>query len=217
MKIKYPRSWHLPYSEKSSDDDRKHTNDMHFDGKQVVVTIKMDGENTTIYNDHIHARSINSLVDSEDRRWIDNFRKLKIKDNIPNSFRICGENLFYKHTCYYTNLESMFYAFSIWDDNKCLSWEETKIWCDLLEIKMVPVLYEGIYDKKIIIDLFNKYLDQDAEGFVIRTSDEFNINEFNSSLSKYVRKTFSIPDRHWKYSKKIMNKLKNNQDVWLTF
>ena len=143
MKTKYPRSWHLNYSQKSSSDDRRHQDDSHFEGVDVVVTIKMDGENTTIYNDHSHARSIDSKLDTEDRRWIDALRKSKIEGNIPNSFRICGENMFYKHTCHYQDLESMFYVFSIWDNDTCLSWNETEIWCGLLELKMVPVIYEG--------------------------------------------------------------------------
>ena len=262
MRYKYPRTYHTPDSEKSSDDDKRHKTDDHFINQDVVVTIKMDGENCldgstiintidgdmtikyivdnkvktkvlsyniekgieeyrniigykchdneeewyeiedeygniirltsnhyvflpiigsyrkasllneddsillynkiskiervskiendskkydiqvdfnenffgnnilvhncTIYNDYIHARSLDSRIDSEDRRWVDAFRKSKIEGNIPDSYRICGENLFFRHTCSYDNLESMFYAFSIWDDDRCLSWDETQ-------------------------------------------------------------------------------------------
>jgi len=49
MKIKYPRSWHLHYSEKSTSDDKKHSSDDHFLGKEVIASLKLDGENTTIY------------------------------------------------------------------------------------------------------------------------------------------------------------------------
>jgi hypothetical protein len=213
---KYPRTYHLFYSENGTSDDKKCLNDNHFVGKEVVVTIKMDGENTTIYNKSIHARSLNSLVDSEDRRWIDALRKSKIENNIIDSFRICGENLFYKHTCYYDDLESMFYVFSIWNGDKCLSWDDTKIWCGLLELETVPVIYEGIYNKNIILNEFNKYIknNKDVEGFAVRISDEFYLSEFETSLNKYVRNTFVIPDQHWKYSKKTMNKLKSGQSPW---
>lgn len=215
-RIKYPRSWHLPYSEKSSDDDKRHSDDNHFIGKQVVVTIKMDGENTTIYNDYIHARSLDSRVDSEDRRWVDALRKSKIENNIPESFRICGENLFYKHTCEYDDLESMFYVFSIWDNDRCLSWEETKDWCGMLGLKTVPVIYEGIYDRNEIIKNFNEYIknNKSVEGFVVRIEDEFDIKDFEKSLSKYVKNTFVIPDQHWRYSQKIPNKLKSGENPW---
>jgi hypothetical protein len=213
---KYPRSWHLPYSEKPTNDDKKKEIDNHFYGKEVVVTIKMDGENTTIYNDFIHARSLNSLIDSEDRRWIDALRVSKIENNIPDSYRICGENLFYKHTCYYNNLKSMFYVFSIWDNNTCLSWDDTEFWCDILELEKVPILYKGIYDKDIIMGLFDKYITENGnvEGFVIRIKDKFDIKDFEISLNKYVRKTFVIPNAHWKYSKKTLNKLEGGENPW---
>lgn len=216
---KYPRSWHLPYSEKSTSDDKKHADDSHFLGKEVVVTIKMDGENTTIYNDHIHARSLNSIIDSEDRRWVDNLRKSKVEGNIPETYRICGENLFYKHTCYYNDLESMFYVFSIWDNETCLSWDDTKLWCGLLGLEIVPTIYEGVYDKNLINKEFNKYINssKNTEGFVVRLSDQFNLNDFNHSLNKFVRKSFEIPDQHWRYSQKTMNKLIGDKNPWSIF
>ncbi len=212
---KYPRSYHLHFSEKSSADDKRHADDKHFHGKNVVVTIKMDGENTTIYNDHIHARSIDSKIDSEDRRWVDALRVSKIEGNIPDNFRICGENLFYQHTCKYNDLESMFYVFSIWEGGKCLSWEETKIWCGLLGLVTVPVIYEGVYDREKIMDNFKKYqLDNNTEGFVVRLTEEFNLDNFGNSLSKYVKKGFVIPNAHWKYSQKTINKLKSGKNPW---
>ena len=215
-KKKYPRSHHLHYSQKSSSDDKIQANDNHFIGKNVVVSIKMDGENTTIYNDYIHARSLNSNIDSEDRRWIDALRKSKIENNIPDSYRICGENLFYKHAIYYDDLKSMFYVFSIWDNDVCLSWEETKLWCVLLDLCYVPIIYEGEYNREIIINEFNNYvkIHNNTEGFVVRLADEFNINNFEKSLNKYVRDTFKIPNNHWKYSKKTLNKLLNGKNPW---
>lgn len=60
MKVKYPRTYHLPYSPSKTDDDKTLSSDAHFaDMEEVVVTIKMDGENCTVYNDgSIHARSL---------------------------------------------------------------------------------------------------------------------------------------------------------------
>lgn len=217
MRVKYPRSFHLSYSQKLASDDKKNINEDHFIDEEVIVTIKMDGENTTIYNDYIHARSLDSNVDTEDRRWIDAMRKSRIESNIPDSFRICGENMFYKHTCEYNNLDDMFYVFAIFDNDNCLSWDETKIWCDLLGLKTVPVIYEGVYDKKIILAEFNKYIQSstdDVEGFVVRLSNEFDINSFEYSLNKYVRSTFVLPPEHWRHSKKTINKLNKNINPW---
>lgn len=174
--------------------------------------------NCTIYSDYIHARSLDSRIDSEDRRWIDAFRKSKIEGNIPDSYRICGENLFYRHTCVYDSLESMFYAFSIWDADRCLSWDETQMWCNLLGIKIVPVIYEGVYDRKFIMDKFNEYCrsNPNTEGFVVRLSDEFSSDDFETSVSKFVKKSFVIPDQHWRYAVKTLNKLKGGVNPWNT-
>ena len=216
MKTKYPHSWHLPYSEKPTKGDTKHDRDDHFTNKQVVVSIKMDGENTTIYNDSIHARSLDSKVDSEDRRWIDTLRKSKVEGNIPDDYRICGENLFYRHTCIYDDLDSMFYVFSIWDGDKCLSWDETKMWCGILGLNHVPIIYEGIYDIDIIGEKYKEYVknNKSVEGYVVRIIDEFNISNFSNSLSKFVAKSFIIPSNHWRHSAKTLNKLKDNINPW---
>ena len=57
--VKYPRTYHLPWSRPTSD-DKKLVDDSQFYGKHLVVTLKMDGENTSMYEDKIHARSIDS-------------------------------------------------------------------------------------------------------------------------------------------------------------
>lgn len=60
-KIKYPRTYHLPFSEGFTSDDKVLENDDIFHNKEVVVTVKMDGENTTIYpTGEYHARSLDS-------------------------------------------------------------------------------------------------------------------------------------------------------------
>ena len=42
--MKYPRSFHLPWSRGYTDDDKVARNVNHFIGKEVVVTEKLDGE-----------------------------------------------------------------------------------------------------------------------------------------------------------------------------
>ena len=59
-RVKYPRTFHLPYSPQRGEGDKVLPSDDIFRGKPVVVTEKMDGENTTLYADYLHARSIDS-------------------------------------------------------------------------------------------------------------------------------------------------------------
>lgn len=58
--IKYNRTYHLPYSETITEDDKRLKTDIHFiEMDSVVCTIKMDEENSSIYPDgYIHARSL---------------------------------------------------------------------------------------------------------------------------------------------------------------
>lgn len=218
---KYPKTWHLPFSEKSFSDDKRHVDDNHFQGKHVIGTIKLDGENSTLYNNHYHARSLDSNIDSEDRRWLDMLRVLKVSEKISDTMRICGENLFYQHTCKYSNLESLFYVFSIWDNDTCLSWLDTVNICSDLGLHHVPVFYDGIYDKDAILEAFNAYKENcdigDVEGFTIRLSNSYTYDDFKISLSKFVCSSFVLPSEHWRHLPKIKNKLKNNIDAWKAF
>ena len=202
MLYKYPRTIHLPWSEGISSDDIKVSDDSFFHGKKVVVTEKMDGENTTLYNNHIHARSLDSK-DHTSRHYVKNIWN-GIKYLIPDNMRICGENLYAKHSIYYNDLESYFLCFSVWLGEKCLSWDETINFCSDININIVPVLYEGFYNKERIKSLF----DDKMEGYVIRLSDSFLINDFHKSVAKFVRKNHVQTDKHWMYQKITKNKLR---------
>lgn len=205
--IKYPRTYHLPWSPGLTKDDRMMENVDHFKGKNVVATIKMDGENTTLYNDYIHARS----VDSKNQPWQSWAKTIwsKICWQIPEDWRICAENLQAKHSIKYTNLPSFLQMFSIWNDkNICLSWEETKEWAELLELDLVPVLYEGPFDEELIKYLYSeKYNGQECEGYVLRIVDSFHYKEFRKYCGKFVRKNHVNTSRHWKWQTIEYNEL----------
>ncbi|MFW6226283.1 MAG: RNA ligase family protein [bacterium] len=118
--IKYPRTYHLPWSNVSND-DKLLKDDTHFFNKRVICTLKMDGENTTMYNDYFHARSLDSN-NHESRNWVKGLWS-RISYLLDDNMRICGENLYAVHSLKYDNLKSYFMMFSIWIDNKCLSWD----------------------------------------------------------------------------------------------
>lgn len=204
--IKYPRTYHLPWSPGVGKDDRVLDDISVFDGKNVVVTVKMDGENTTLYNDYMHARSIdyNSHA-SRDR--IKAFWST-FKHDIPDGWRICGENLFAKHSIHYDNLSHFFMIFSIWNDkNQCLSWEDTKEYAKLLNLEIVPILYEGIWDKDRITKLYQPYFDNnECEGYVVRLSEQFEYKAFRKSVAKYVRENHVQTHAHWMNNTVVQNK-----------
>jgi len=203
--VKYPRTYHLPWSESKTDDDRTLTNVDHFLNEEVVVTEKMDGENSTLYNNYFHARSLDGNSHWT-QNWLKNFHAC-FKFDIPTGWRICGENVYAKHSIKYENLPSYFFCFSIWTDrNLCLSWDDTLDWCKLYEIEHVPVLYEGIFDEEVIRNLpLNK---EKQEGYVIRKRKAFAYGEFSKSIAKFVRKNHVQDTVHnWKSSKIEVNGL----------
>lgn len=207
--IKYPRSMHLPFSEGVTKDDRVLDNTSFFKGKRVIVTEKMDGENSSLYTDYMHARSIDG-INHPSRNWLKKFHA-DMSYNIPENWRVCGENLYAQHTMTYDDLDSFFYVFSIWNEtNECLSWEDTLEWAGLLELNVVPVLYDGIWDEEKIRS-FTK--SDTREGFVVRIADSFPYGDFRKALAKFVcgkfRETLDENTNfHWRYRPFELNKIK---------
>ena len=59
MRMKYPRTPHLPWSHGRAEDDIALDSIEHLERLgDVVITEKLDGENTTLYHDYLHARSV---------------------------------------------------------------------------------------------------------------------------------------------------------------
>lgn len=198
--VKYPRTKHLPWSLGVTDDDKMHKNTSVFDGHEVVVSIKMDGENTTFYGDgYLHARSLDSRG-GVDRDWVKSFAT-QIAFNLPAGWRVCGENLWARHSIAYENLPSYFMGFSIWDDeNRCLSWDETLTYFDLLGITPVKQIYRGIWDEQKIKDLVDVLDLEKDEGYVVRFASAFHYSEFGEKVGKFVRKGHVQTDKHWRHA-----------------
>jgi hypothetical protein len=176
---KYCRTFHLPWSPGAHDDDKTLTSIRHFNDRRVIVTRKMDGENTTAYWDgHVHARSIDSKG-GEDRAWVKQFLVNNVCFNLPEGWRVCGENM--------------------WNEkNECLPWDETLEWFELLGITPVPVLYTGAWDEKIARDIAASINTETCEGFVVRITDGFKYSEFKKSIAKWVRANHVQTVRHWR-------------------
>lgn len=150
------------------------------------------------------------------RSWVKNLWAQKAY-NIPKDWRVCGENMYAKHAIHYSNangnaLDTYFYMFSIWDErNMCLSWDETAEWAGLLDITLVPVLYDGIWDIEVIENL-NKEMENNPgtiEGYVVRLAREYHYSEFRNVCGKYVRKDHVANNHgHWSTQKITKNELK---------
>lgn len=204
---KYPHTPYCPWSMSVGSGDRVLTSMNSFVGKRIIVTEKRDGENTTLLNDHLHARSLSS-ANHPSRNWA-KAKHGQIKHLIPDNWRISCENLFAKHSLAYTNLQSYLEGISIWNDkNICIHWDETKEWFNLLNIPTVPVLYDGTYNEELIKRLYTTEDINTKEGYVIRVAAEFHYDDFKDNVCKFVRKNHIQTDQHWMFSRIIPNKLK---------
>lgn len=204
--FKYPSTPHLPWSPGVSRDDKTLKSVAHFEGAEIVATQKMDGENTTLLRTHFHARSLDSRHHVS-RDWIARFHG-EISYRIPEGWRICGENLFARHSIAYDDLPSYFMGFSVWDErNVSLSWDDTLMVFDDLGIVPVPEIYRGVWSESVVRKLWSQDMYDTVEGIVVRRSGEIAYDDFDQCMAKFVRKGHVQTDSHWMHREVIPNGL----------
>jgi hypothetical protein len=123
----------------------------------------------------------------------------RVQTDLPPELRICGENLFAKHSIGYDRLSSYFLAFSIWNGDDCLGWDQTVEWCGLLDLQSVPVLWRGVWDETLVRGLwpFPSRHGSVAEGYVVRLASGYKRDAFARSIAKFVRPQHVQTDQHW--------------------
>ena len=211
MRTHYPRTPHVPWSPGVSADDVRLGGLPGFEGREVVVTEKLDGENTTLYADGLHARSLDS-AHHPSRTHVKALHG-RVSGLIPQGWRVCGENVYARHSIAYDDLAAYFYAFSVWDDrDRCLDWASTVRFALCLGVPVPRVLWRGVYDEKAIRRL---RLDLERqEGYVVRLADGFAAAEFGGSVAKWVRPRHVQTDRHWMHQAVIPNGLGPAAALW---
>jgi predicted kinase len=213
MRVHYPRTVHLPWSPGATADDVRARDLSGLAGRRVVVTEKMDGENTTLYRDGLHARSLDS-GHHPSRAWVKALHS-RIAARIPEGWRLCGENLFARHSISYEDLDGYFYGFSIWDGDQCLDWMSTVTFFQGLGIPTPRVLWAGVFDEKLIQRQLKLDLDLDRqEGYVVRAVEGFAYTEFAERVAKWVRPSHVQTDTHWMHAEVTPNKLGAAAPFW---
>lgn len=182
--------------------------------REVIATIKMDGENTTMYSDHIHARSLDS-AHHESRTLVKQIHG-QLRNLIPSDLRVCGENMQACHSIYYTGLPAYFIIFNIWQGDTCLSYEETMMWVDEfrhngIQCAYVPIFYRGPFNIDWITDSYFRNC-PGHEGFVVRDIDSFSRLDFSTHCGKFVRKGHVQTSEHWLNERMLPNKLRASRD-----
>jgi hypothetical protein len=206
---KYPRTHHLSWSPGVTSDDRIIPSMRVLETSEVVVTEKLDGEQTSMYRDHIHARAIDS-GSHPSRTWSKRIHA-EIAHEIPQGWRVVAENLQGVHSIRYARLPSYLMVFAVFDEKGvCLSWPDVEEWAALLGLPTVPVLYRGPWDEAAIKGCFtgiSKY-GPEQEGYVVRVASAFTPAHFRDSIAKYVRANHvQTATQNWMMKPVVLNGL----------
>ena len=210
---KYGRTYHYPFSPGTSSDDR-----INYDYWQHIIAIpelvhteKLDGENNCLSRYGVFARSHAAPAVSPWTESLRRFWQLVKRDLGP--LEIFLENLYAVHSIEYRRLDHHFYVFAVREEDRWLSWEETKFYARLLDLPVVPeisiprITARDAYEKAILSAAggAGAFCPHDAatgrpatmEGIVTRNAGGYTTGEFAENVFKYVRKGHVQTGVHW--------------------
>jgi hypothetical protein len=138
---KYPRTYHFPFSPGTTSDDRiAKSYDGLLDGP-IVITEKLDGENTCLNGYGVFARSHAAPTRNPWASYLwDTWNTLH---KGLGDLELFGESLYAVHSIRYGRLESYYYLFAIREGDRWLAWDEVQFYAGVLGLPTVPVLYRG--------------------------------------------------------------------------
>lgn len=205
--MKYPKTYHMDFSPGTTKGDKKMPKgwfDKYFKGKEVVLTEKLDGENTSFTNQGVYARS-DAPTDSP---WSVNLRMdyPYIKNYLSDNEIVFGENLYGIHSIRYDKLTSYWHMFAMFNTEQQIwySWDDVELMANILNRPTVPVLFRGVINSEDeLISLINKFMSQpstygvEKEGIVMRLTSEIKPEKFTESVVKYVRPNHVQTTIHW--------------------
>lgn len=155
-----------------------------------------------------HARSLDSK--HHPSRNIVKQIHATIAPQIPEGWKLFGENIYAKHSILYDKLTDYFYLFGVWTDKQeCLSWDDTVAWAEILGLQTVPVLYSGVWDEDKIKACWTgkSAFGEEQEGYVVRLASSFKLEDFSKSVMKVVRRGHVQTSQHWMTEQIVPNLL----------
>jgi len=215
--MKYPRTYHLPWSPGITNDDKVLSSVDPLLKTEIIITEKMDGGNACLVKDMVYARTHSSKALHPSFNWL----KRKHAEGaylIPEGISVFGENMYAMHSIYYDQLKSYFYIFGVYDsiNKKWYSWNDVINFAAKLNFPHVPVLWEGMILNgselhKLVDDLMNNEskIGSKKEGLVIRNSRDFTNEEFKQNVAKWVRNDHVQTSDNWYHDQIKRNKLKS--------
>lgn len=198
---KYGRTYHVPFSAGVHSDDRILWDWEGILEQDILVTEKLDGENTCIKASGVYARS---HAGPTHHPWAKCVWAIWQRIGVSlGTLEIFGENLYAIHSINYKRLPYHFYVFAMREGTRWLSWEETLLYADLLELPTIPVLEQATFSESSLKKFIEQRLEQGSvfggscEGVVIRNPAAFETEWFKYNVLKYVRANHVQTTEHW--------------------
>lgn len=205
--MKFPRTYHLPWSPGRGSDDKVHTPDdikSNFLRRNLIITEKLDGENQCWSRNSWHLRSESStaggiLRSKSKAKWAE------VQWFIPESEFWFVEDISNLHSIEYQDHLCEFFLIAVWD-------KKLKLWADhkyvelcakKVDLSPAPVLVKGTSWDSIesLEEAVNWQAQQPSvlggnrEGVVVGIED--CLNDWTASTAKWVRANHVQTNQHW--------------------
>lgn len=201
---KYQRTYHWPSSPGVGSDDKVMSSTDDLIGHEIIITEKLDGGNTCLYNGNAYARST-GLPASDG--WFAMVKKHHAWKTLGSDFHFYGEDLYGIHSIAYEAMkeDETFRLFHVHYEDTWFSWDDMTALASEYGFKHVPLLFRGTFET---VEQLTKWLEQQSslpselggvrEGFVIRRACEFKDSQFPTYVGKWVRANHVQTDEHWR-------------------
>lgn len=216
LPLKYPSTKHWPWSQTVHRDDSYHQSPEFFVGKEVVITEKLDGGNTCLYDGEVYARSVQAPSHDGWMAMVRKHHAWKSITNIgcSNHIILYGEDLFGIHSIEYNPIkeDETFRLFAVRTLDKSKKkydifrrWDDVMMQSRVRNLPLIPVVFRGFFScVEHITEFFENeikngsQLGGECEGFVMRVTNEFEAEDFALNVCKYVRANHVQTDQHWR-------------------
>lgn len=205
MSLKYPRSFHLPWSPGGTSDDKRLRDVDALVGVEIVVTEKCDGSNLTYTRSNVFSRS-HSGPPAHPSFDLAKATHGRLRHLIAEGLSVFCEYCFAVHSIVYDALPDASLVFGVRDDTRGLWWAWDMVEAQAAELGLptVPVLFRGKVGSERELRQLSESLAAspsafggECEGVVVRAALEFDDAAFGRSVGKWVRAGHVQTDEHW--------------------
>ena len=200
--MRYPRTPYLPWSP-GGESGRLVIDPQDLANRKIVVTEKLDGQNTLLLNGKARTRSLHG----QSAPWLAMVRKHHAWKTLEfPDVEFYGEDLYGVHAVEYWPVreEETFRLFAVRENGVWLSWDEVTRWGEKLEVRTVPLDLRSVLSESELREYTTlrttgpSALGPEREGCVVRLADSFTDAYFARSIAKSVRPRHVQPDsEHW--------------------